>query len=344
MQQDTTPTETEETTVANPGLPSLYHHSKRQQWGLGLIIRHRGDRADLQFQDGRMRTLHLNYKHLLEPVDRPYDLARGLVEALEAMAPDELRPRASRGPAPISLLSQARYFRELYPEGFGGDRYRSDRRNDGRKRALLRHRDALIGAAKKMLSKEAIAKHRADGGALLVHAAAVKVANRSDLVSAKERRAFAKIDMVHHEGIAVALRALLHGTSPIAQRFDAWVRTLETAMGQTPSWQLATLFLAAFAPEKHFVVQPKTVERQAEFMAPGLRAGTRPMGVLYERLLGMVHSTRERMLDEGLAPRDMMDVREFMWLTLKPKARKWISERAAERVEASTEALEVAAA
>jgi len=337
---DTPPTnETEETTddVAadeeSESLPSLYRHSKRQKWGLGLIIRKLDDRAHMQFQDGRLRTLHLDYSHLLEPVDRPYDVARGLVEALESMAPDELRPSQRRGPAPISMDEQVEYFRELYAGGFKDEAYSDEHRGDGRKRPLKRHRDALIARAQKELSKQGIAKHRSDGGASAVHKAATKVVKLTNLVPAKERRAFGKIDEHHHEAVATTLRALLHGTSPLAQRLDAWVRTLETAMGQAPSWPMATVFLGAVSPNKHVVVKPKTFERQARFMAPGLRAGERPMGLLYARLQAMADATRERMGEKGLAPRDLMDVHDFMWLTLKPAARRRINEIRMTRVD-----------
>jgi hypothetical protein len=32
------------------------------------------------------------------------------------------------------------------------------------------------------------------------------------------------------------------------------------------------------------------------------------------------------MMEEGLAPRDLLDVRDFMWMTLKPAGRRRIME------------------
>lgn len=307
-------------------LPSLYRHTKRNEWGLGLMIRTLPDRTYMQFQDGRMRLMHLDYSDMLEPVDRPYDIARGLVEALESMAPDELRPGKRRGPAPISLEEQVAYFRELYVDGFRGDEYTEYHRGDGRKRPLKRHRDGLVERAKKNLAKSGFKQLRKKGGASAVHKEASKIANLTGLVPAKERRAFAEIDEQYHESIATNLRALIHGRSAFPLRFDAWVRALEQAMGQTPTWMLATLFSGIYWPDKHVVVKPKTIEQQARFMAPGLRAGERPMGILYARLEAMATTTLERMETKGLAPRDMLDLYDFMWLTLKPAGRKRIAE------------------
>lgn len=308
-------------------LPPLYRHSKRQQWGLGVTLLELSDRAFMQFQDGQMRAMHLDYKHLLEPVDRPYDVARGLIEALEDMAPDELRPgKAKKRAVPITLKEQVGYFRELFPEGFQGTAYTEHHRGDGRKRPLKRHRDGLIERAQKTLSKGALLALRDKGGATAIHKATSKVVSLSDVVSPAGRKAFAAIEEEHHEALADSLRALLHGKSALALRFDAWVRTLEVATGKTPSWALATVLLGALTPEEHLAVKPNAVKLQAQFMAPGLRIGTRPMGILYERLQKMAADVRERMQEEGLAPRDLLDVYDFMWKTLKPAGRKRIED------------------
>ncbi len=134
----------------------------------------------------------------------------------------------------------------------------------------------------------------------------------------------------HHALVATALFDLLHGTGKLIPRFEAWVGALESAMGHTPSWSLATVLPGVVRPKKHLVVRPKAVTLQAEWMAPGLSLSDRPMGILYERLLAMGTKMRERLVSEGVEPTDLLDVVDFMWLTLKPAARKEILERRAE--------------
>ncbi len=79
-------------------------------------------------------------------------------------------------------------------------------------------------------------------------------------------------------------------------------------------------------PDEHIAVKPELFQRQALWMAPGLRCSDRPMGLLYERMRTMALGVRERIEALELTPRDLLDVRDFMWLTLKPAARTRIAE------------------
>ena len=59
-------------------------------------------------------------------------------------------------------------------------------------------------------------------------------------------------------------------------------------------------------------------------MAPGLSVSDNPMGILYERLANMTKEVKERLETAGLKPRDMLDVTDFMWATLRPMAQREI--------------------
>ncbi len=306
-------------------LPTLFRHSLRHQWGLGVVLRRLDDRVDLQFQDGRARTFKQGFYHLFEPVDRRFDVASGIVEALMNMSGAGTR-RAPKA-RPVTLEEQVAYFRELYPDGFRGDAYTEERRGDGRKRPLKRHRDALVANAREKLAKRALADALAAGDATAVHAAAGEVISGTDLVKVKERKRFLAMDAGLHAPVANAIHALLHGQSPLTGRLDALVAWLERALGEAPSWELATVLLGAMRPEEHFVMREPVIARQAVFMAPGLSVPQRPMGILYERLRAMAEEVQQHLVEEDLAPRDMLDVHNFMWLTLKPAAQRQIRER-----------------
>ena len=234
----------------NPGAPVLFRHTKRDVWGLGIVIRKADDRVHMQFQDGRKRTFIDGYYHFLDAVDRPLDITMSIVDGLKSMCEgfdDEQRLTNAPRVKEISLDEQIVYFHEKYEDGFQSAEWTEDHRGDGRKRPLKRHRDPAVAKAKDLLSKAAFKQSPAE-----IHAAAVKVVKMTGLVPAKERKAF--------------------------------------------------------------------------WMAPGLRLPERPMGLLFERLVAMTDATRERMEEKGLKPRDMLDVRDFMWLTLKPAGRKRIME------------------
>ncbi len=304
--------------------PTLYRHSKRDQWGLGIVEERFDDRVSLIFQDGRMRKFKNGFYHLLEAVDRPYDVTDRIVTNLESMSGKKKKSAARKSTTkPVSLEEQLEFFSGLFADGFVGEEYISEHRGDGRKRPLKRHRDAIIERAQ-TLNKSGFSKRRRAGEHKELFDEMAHVLNSTDLISPKERKGFAKIKPKHHEALADSLFALLYGGSAFHTRFDGWVRTLESAMGSTPSWGLATALLAAVHADEHCIINQKTVATQAQWMAPGVAVGTVPSGVLYERLLGMIQKVKSFLEEQDMEPADMFDVVNFMVLTLKPAARKKI--------------------
>ncbi|MAQ14087.1 MAG: hypothetical protein CMN30_04730 [Sandaracinus sp.] len=308
-----------ETQDPNSSMPTLFRHMKRESWGLGILQSVMDDRIQMQFQDGRNRSFKKGYYHLLDAVDRPMNIAAGIVDALQSMMPEDDRPELNRRILPPSMNEQVEYLRELFPGGFQDEGYAEHHRGDGRKRPLKRHRDALVARAEKHLTRKIL-----QGDPTEAHKNACKVLTVTGLVGAKERKLFKGIDEAHHEPVMSALRALLYGKSNLIQRMDAYVRALENAMEETPTWELATVFLGAVHPKEHVVVRARVLSLQAEWMAPGLLVSDRPMGLLYERLVTMTKGVHDLLTEAGLEPRDYLDLHDFMWVTLKPAGQKRI--------------------
>ena len=308
-----------ETQDPNSSMPTLFRHTKREGWGLGILQNVMDDRIQMQFQDGRNRYFKTGYYHLLDAVDRPMNVAAGIVDALQQMMPEEDRPERKNRILPPSMDEQIEYLRQLFPGGFQDEAYAEHHRGDGRKRPLKRHRDALVARAEKYLNRQNLQGDPTEG-----HKFACKVLTVTGLVGAKERKKFKAIEAEHHEEVINALRALLYGKSKLIQRMDGYVRALEKAMGETPSWELATVFLGAVHPKEHVVVRARVLSLQAQWMAPGLLVSDRPMGLLYERLMHMTKGVEELLVEGGLEPRDFLDIHDFMWVTLKPAGQKKI--------------------
>ncbi|MFT5355584.1 MAG: hypothetical protein ACI9KE_002803 [Polyangiales bacterium] len=301
---------------------TLFRHTRREMWGLGIVLARDDDRVKMQFQDGRTRSFANGYYHMLDAVDRPLDLTRSVVNALCSMVDEEDAPRAT-GPEPVSFDEQISFFQSKYAAGFQDVEYSERHRGDGRKKPLKRQRDGLVEKAVK-LQKASMAEWMKAGEYAEIHKAAKGVANVTDLVAAKERKLFASIGEEHHEMFAASLHALLHGTSKLVARMDGFIRTLTTAMGTAPSWGLASVFLGSVHPEEHVVVRGKVLALQCAWMAPGLSVSDNPMGILYERLANMTKEVKARLEAEAFEPRDMLDVTDFMWATLRPMAQKEI--------------------
>lgn len=315
-----------------PGrVPTLFRHTKREQWGLAIVRRKLDDRLQMQFQDGRQRTFKLGYYHFLDAVDRQLDVTLGIVEALESMMDlDEGTTRRERI-RPVSMDEQMAYLRELYAAGFQDEAYAEHHRGDGRARPLKRHRDPLVLLAQEHLSKAAMRRAMSAEDFTAIHRGANAVVSSTDLVSAKERKLFAAMEASHHEAFADSLHALLYGTSKLIGRVDGFVATLDRALGQSPSWELATLLLGTVHVSEHVVVRERVFSLQSEWTAPGLGVSSRPMGLLYERLRAMAVTVRDQLKEAGFEPRDLLDVGDFMWVTRKPKAQARVEELRRER-------------
>ncbi len=305
-------------------VPPLFRHVKRGDWGLGIVVGARGDRLDLQFQDGQQRTFKKGFYHLLDAVDRQLDVTLGIVDALETMASESDGTPKRKRTLPITMTEQIAYFRHLHPGGFVDDGYVAHHRGDGRKRPLIRHRDALVARAQEQLSKANLRRALASNDFGAVHRAAHEVIASTDLVSVKERKAFGAMDAAHHAAFADSVHALLHGTSPLVARIDGYTTTLERALGQAPSWPLVTILLGAVHPHDHVVVEERVFARQAEWSAPGASISSRPMGFVYERLRSMARGVRDALVAAGMKPRDLLDVTALMDITRKPKAQAFV--------------------
>ena len=121
---------------------------------------------------------------------------------------------------------------------------------------------------------------------------------------------------------ATALRAVLYeeGT-PYSQRFTAWVKALGVA--EAPGWELATVLPALVHCDTHVAVLPSAFQSQARWMAPRLKLGKAPTASHYNRLRTMALSVRKGLIERtDSPPRDLVDVRDFIWQTLRPGARK----------------------
>lgn len=309
---------------ASPNFETLFTHTKREGWGHAIIAKRGEDRRTYQFEDGELRTIHDDWSELMEPTDHSLDRAAGITRTLRSMlAASGLHDgKATEGRRHdlVTLDEQIAAFRLETPEGFAGAEYRARMRGEGQKRALKRHRDRAVALAQEKLSAGALAD-RDDRAAL---AALVAVAKATDLVPSKEVKALAEATAA--EGLADALHTVLHGRGELRPRMTAWLAALRETLGARPGWQLATFALALVRPDEHVCVRRTVLVEQARWMAPSLRVDAHPTPRQYVRLRDMAKELATRLAEAGLPPKDLIDVHDFVWATLRPSARASIEQ------------------
>lgn len=299
----------------------LYRHAKRPEWGLAILAWEEGGRRGYQFDDGRLRVFKEGYYSLMEPVDvqAATEVRRDLQEAMELStrhaARKELTPE-------YPFEEQLAIFRELYPDGFADLGWIRTYRGSGETVRRKSHREPALREAVSVLGRATMEDQLERGAHDEMLADLSALLATTDLVPVRKARSLVDVPTDLRRPVAEALHALLHGEGKIGPRFHAWVLALRDARGERPAWRLATAPLALLLPQEHVCVRPSTFRRQAAVFAPGRVYTTRARRRSYTNFLHVAQATRERLEAEGLRPRDLLDVHDFVWVTLRPAAAK----------------------
>lgn len=298
----------------------LYRHVKRPQWGIGLMIRESSKARTYQFEGGRQRKIRKGYYELMEPVDDLGQRETMLRENLVRLAGAQQDGATREVLEPVaSFEAQLGLFTTLYPEGFQDPQWISDHRG-GEGRALKRHRDPIAREAADALSaancEEAIASDR--------HAALnetiVDLLSRTDLAPLSFAKALRGLDGDEMKKHVASVVRLLHGEGRYQDRFRNYVMTLRELFDARPKWRAATVLAALVNPHEHTVVRRSAFIRQAAVVAPAARYSKRARPGSYQNFLMVARGVRERLSSAGHEPRDLLDVYDFVWTTLRSSA------------------------
>jgi hypothetical protein len=292
---------------------------KRPEWGAAILVREGGSSRAYQFEDGNLRKIREGYYKLLEPADdlgeRSEQVRSNLLRV--ANAKDDSDRKVVDAAAPFS--AQVALFTELYPKGFQDPDWIEDHREPNGA-PLKRHRTPISAEAREALSatrcEEVIA---ADGHAELAEIVADLLA-RTDLVPIAHAKALRGLDPKEKHDFAESVVDLLHGERDYPQRFRDYLATLERLFDERPSWRVATALSGLVHPHSHVVVRRSAFLRQAGSIAPTARYSRRATARSYRNFLRVANGARERLSAAGHEPRDLLDVYDFVWTTLRTSA------------------------
>jgi hypothetical protein len=281
------------------------------------------DRRSLyQFQDGKLRKIAESHHHLMQEVDRSLGESMRVQRELANLAGRSMarRQRRDAGEELITLAQQMELFRSDHSAGFADPGYHAKHRGAG-KRPIKRHRDPAIATAAELLGRSEMLRLIASQEQRAVIERASEILASTNLVSKRDLAVLETLDVVGSKRAAAALCELLHGEVEMVSAMQAWIDALASG-GATVSWSLATALPALLAPHEHVCVRESVFRMQARWMAPRLPMHKRPSGRAYERFLSMALRIRDELDAGGLRPSDLFDVHDFVWLTLRPAARK----------------------
>lgn len=305
-----------------PLTTTLVRHPKRQQWGRALCLWEREGKRGYQFEDGSVRVFAEGYYHLLAPLAQAPE--PGLRRRLTALAPVVVTETGSgatakRAPTP-SLVDQVQYFGEEFTDGLAGSTWTEQHRGRAKGRALKRHRDAAIALAAKTLGEDDLRALIAAGNYVEVRDRTVALLRSTDLVTKTQLTALAKTSFSAE--LATAWVDYLHGPADDAVTFSAVRLHLGKAGLKKPSWSLFTGPRALLYPKQHVVVKRSVFTKQSQAMQIPFKGKTTPCHEGYVAYLQMATAIHDLLVEQGQAPRDLLDVAGFIWMTKRPAAQE----------------------
>ena len=293
--------------------PTLFSHSLRKDWGLGIFAGEVDGKHRYLFENGGMKTLAIGFHQLLQKVDKPNAEQRATYARLSiARSPND------RVKTPgAEFLEQLARFRETYADGLSDAAWARESRGEGAKSRAPRHRQALLQEAQELLSAKALDALLSGQQFAQLWEQALKVVKGTDLVPIAQLKLRAPSDD-QRRALAVALREMLHGTGKYEMRFDRFVQAFTVAFGEYPRWELATSFSAAVHPGDHVCVEPVTFRKQNKLSTSRRTVGAQPNSTGYTSFLSIARLIANKLAEQGEVPRDLFDARDFIVQTLKP--------------------------
>jgi hypothetical protein len=299
----------------------LYRHTKRPEWGLAILAWDRGHTRGYQFEDGRFRKIKKGYFKLLEPVDEfdeSGDIVRSsLTEAV--LQADRSANRPLKQPV-CAFDEQVDLFLRLYPKGFHDPEWIAEHRGEPGESALKRHRDPVVQEAAERLSAARCEELISSGRQVELADTIIEILGGTTLVAISYAKQLRRLEDEEKVQFAESVANLLHGEEHFSRRFRAHLEVMERLLGQRPSWRAATALPAIVHPDRHVSVRRSAFARQAGSIAPAAKYGRKPRVGSYRNYRRVAMGVKKRLIDAGHEPRDLLDVHDFIWATLRKSA------------------------
>lgn len=269
-------------------------HPNKQGWGLGKVLSVTPDNIDVFFVGVGSKRLSKSFVKLeiADGAAAKHRLLDNLGEASQLSSADY-----------VSLPIAIERFLSIYPEGFVAPSF------------LKCEREANVRAHQfctQLLGEKEISELIAESRYQDVCDRARHVESVTNLLSKSEKAAlYAALDLPENQKIfAVALADLLYGTDSEEYRFKLFVRVLDLL--EINCWHFATLFGFIRYPQEKAFIKSSAIQNVAKALCWRINYKPEANWGGYTAVLRLYSHLRTGLIEEGLLPRDMIDVYSFM--------------------------------
>lgn len=270
-------------------------HPNQQEWGLGKVLSTTPDNLDIFFVGAGRKRLSRSFIKLekAEGAASKHRLLDNLIDAAEIVGDDF-----------VTVPMAVERFMATYPNGFEDAAF------------VKATREANMRGQKfcaQLLSQEELSRLIQEGDFGAICDRARHVESTTNLLTKSERKAF-------HEALelpacqklfSVALADLLYGSETEEARFKHFLRTL--GILHLNKWPYATLFNFIRQPQQYVFIKPSAIQKAAKALCWRINYKPEPNWKTYDAVVRLYSYVRTNLLEEGMMPRDLMDVQSFIW-------------------------------
>jgi hypothetical protein len=270
-------------------------HPNQKEWGLGKVLSATSENFDVFFVGAGRKKFPRSFIKLekAEGAAAKNRLLDNLIEASEMNNDDFVT-------TPMAIER----FMKSYPDGFEDLGF------------IKTTRDTNMGGHKfcsHLLSQEELSRLIEEECFGAICDRAQHIESTTHLLTKSERKAL-------HEALelpafqkmfSLALADLLYGTETEETRFKYFLRTLNIL--HLNKWPFATLFSFVRHPLQHAFIKPTAIQNAAKALCWRINYKPEPNWKTYDSVLRLYSYVRTNLLEEGMMPRDLIDVQSFVW-------------------------------
>ncbi|MBS1159315.1 MAG: hypothetical protein H6R15_1734 [Proteobacteria bacterium] len=281
--------------MSSPTQGDRVFHPKQKSWGLGKVLNVGPDSIDVFFVGIGAKRLAKSFVQL-EIAEGAAAKHRQLDNLIETSQIDNA--------VYVTPAKAVERFLAIHPDGFAAPRYvKEEREASGRA-----HQFCI-----QLLGQGEISQLLAESRYQDICDRARHIESLTNLLTKSEKTAFysALETPVPQKTFAEALAALLYGTDSEEDRFKGFVRALDL-LGIN-RWPYATLFGFIRFPQEKAFIKPTVIQNVAKAFCWRIHYKSEPNWRSYTAVQRLYNHLRATLAEEGLMPRDMIDVQSFIW-------------------------------
>jgi len=270
-------------------------HPNQKEWGVGKVLGTTPENLDVFFVGAGRKRFSRSFIKLekVEGVASKHRLLDNLIET-SALGNDHF----------VTVPMAIERFLAIFPDGFDDPGFiKTSRDANLRGNKLCTH----------LLDQEELSRLIEAGCFEAVCDRARHVESTSNLLTKSERKVFheALAAPASQKLFALALADLLYGSEAEEPRFKHFLRSL--GILHLNKWPFATLFSFIRYPRQHTFIKPGANQAAARALCWRISYKPEPNWKTYDAVLRLYSYVRANLLEEGMMPRDLIDVQSFVW-------------------------------